>query len=140
MLGRYDLDSSANDDTDYEVMEVAYAMMHPMWDPILVSNDVALLFLGGESRHPIVRINGDGYVPTEGEYLAVMGECACIAMVLYKIYISRFVLSHFYIHVFPSPPPARTPFSVSFRHLQAGETSIPTTSSSRRATSSARRT
>jgi secreted trypsin-like serine protease len=72
VLGRYDLDSPTDD--DYEVMEVVYALVHPMWDPINVSNDVALLLLGGESRHPYVRINGDGLAPTEGEHLAVLGE------------------------------------------------------------------
>ena len=84
-------------------------MMHPMWDPILVSNDVALLFLGGESRHPIVRINGDGYVPTEGEYLAVMGECVCIAMDLYKIYIDRGSFFRTFIFMFSRPPPPHEP-------------------------------
>jgi len=115
VLGRYDLDSTT--DTDYEVMEVAYAMLHPGWDPIVVSNDVALLFLGGESRHPYVRINGDGDVPTEGEYLAVLGECAWQWS---YVYTSRFVLSIFserdddVTFIFVSYPPARTPCSVSF--------------------------
>ena len=163
VLGRYDLDSAT--DYDYEVMEVVDAVLHPGWDPIKVSNDVALLLLGGESRHPYVRINGDGDVPTEGEYLAVLGE---LEMVLHRGSLFRFhcdlFIFNLLVFMFPSPAqtsnaiPPRSLFLlpvvcvcyflsfVSFRSVpfprrpQAGATSTPTTSSSRRATSSARRT
>lgn len=101
-------------------MELVYAMTHPGWDPIAVSNDVALLFLGGESRHPYVRINGDGDAPTEGEYLAVLGECAWrwSYMYIHRGSFFRFFSDRdddvtFIFMPYPPPLPARTPCSVS---------------------------
>ena len=72
VLGRYDLDSMT--DYDYETMAVIDVVLHPGWDPIIVSNDVALLILERNSRHPYVTINRDWDVPTQGEHLVVMGE------------------------------------------------------------------
>ncbi|KAL3782111.1 hypothetical protein ACHAW5_010377 [Stephanodiscus triporus] len=71
VLGRYDLDSMT--DYDYETMAVIGVVLHPGWDPIIVSNDVALLILERDSRHPYVTINRDQDVPTQGEHLVVMG-------------------------------------------------------------------
>lgn len=71
VLGRYDLDSET--DYDYEVMSVIGTVLHPGWDPILVSNDVALLILERESQHQYVTINWDDSIPIEGESLTVMG-------------------------------------------------------------------
>ena len=125
VLGMYDLDSAT--DTDYEVMEVVYAMTHPGWDPIAVSNDVALLFLGGESRHPYVRINGDGDAPTEGEYLAVLGECAWRWSYMYihrgsffRFFPIGMMMFLLYLCLTPPPPPRTNPVFRFTRHPRLG--------------------
>jgi len=63
ILGRYDLDSTT--DYDYETMSIVGQIIHPEWDELLVTNDVALLLLEDASSHPYITVNQNANIPIE---------------------------------------------------------------------------
>lgn len=73
ILGRYDLDSPT--DYDYETMAIVGQFIHPGWDELLVTNDVALLLLDNASSRPYVTVNQNANIPHENidDKLVVMG-------------------------------------------------------------------
>ena len=70
-LGRYDLDSST--DYDYEVMDVVDIIVHPQYDESVVENDISLLVIERDSKHPYIQINSNNEIPVDEEKLIVMG-------------------------------------------------------------------
>ena len=70
-LGRYDLDSPT--DYDYEVMDVVDIIVHPQYDESVVENDIALLVIERDSKHPYIQINANNESPIDEEKLIVMG-------------------------------------------------------------------
>jgi len=70
-LGRYDLDSPT--DYDYEVMDVVDIIVHPQYDESVVENDIALLVIERDSKHPYIQINSNNEIPVDEEKLIVMG-------------------------------------------------------------------
>jgi len=70
-LGRYDLDSPT--DYDYEVMDVVDIIVHPQYDESVVENDIAILVIERDSKHPYIQINSNNEIPVDEEKLIVMG-------------------------------------------------------------------
>jgi len=70
-LGRYDLDSPT--DYDYEVMDVVDIIVHPQYDESVVENDIAILVIERDSKHPYIQINTNNESPIDEEKLIVMG-------------------------------------------------------------------